>query len=275
MLELEKYPDLVQVLTLASPPLETVTNPNDAIGLAKIANDEMAELVSKYPEKFIAAVACLPLNDIDASLEEIDRAINVLGFKGIQMFTNINGEPLDATKFKPLYKKMAEYDLPIWIHPWDSPIMGSMTRDSPPSVREWVKEPFMGAIGWDFETSLAMLRLVNAGIFKDYPHIKFITHHCGGVVPMCQKRIGLVLPIEDILKFYNDTAVSGNTAGLMCGYTLFGPDKILFGTDMPLGLGKCTSGFTAETIKSIEEMAIPSSNKDRIFEYNARSILKL
>ena len=68
---MDKYPDLLQVLTIAAPPLETITKPEDAVELAKIANDEMAELVMKYPDKFAAAVACLPLSDIDATLEEI------------------------------------------------------------------------------------------------------------------------------------------------------------------------------------------------------------
>ncbi|MEE9418245.1 MAG: hypothetical protein V3W43_02130, partial [Desulfatiglandaceae bacterium] len=65
---MDRYPELLHVLTIASPAVETMTKPEDAVELAKIANDEMAELVMKYPERFVAAVACLPLNDIDATL---------------------------------------------------------------------------------------------------------------------------------------------------------------------------------------------------------------
>ena len=79
---MDRYPDVVQVLTVATPPLETLVSPSDAVELAKIANDEMAELVVKYPDKFVAAVACLPLNDIDAAIEEADRAIVELKLKG-------------------------------------------------------------------------------------------------------------------------------------------------------------------------------------------------
>src|SRR3990172_6179677 len=71
---LEKYAGLSQVLTIASPALEESASPEDAVYLAKIANDEMAELVLKYPDEFTAAVACLPVGDMDAALREADRA---------------------------------------------------------------------------------------------------------------------------------------------------------------------------------------------------------
>ena len=84
-----------------------------------------------------------------------------------------------------------------------------------------------------------MMRLALAGVFEDYPDIKFITHHCGGMVPFFERRIRNErrIRIEHLRKFYNDTAVYGNTAALMCGYAFFGADHLLFGTDAPLGSG--------------------------------------
>lgn len=84
---MDKYDGLVQVLTLASPPIQDVVGPKDAVELTRIANDEMAELVAKYPDKFVSAVASLPLNDVDAALKEADRAITELRFKGVQIFS--------------------------------------------------------------------------------------------------------------------------------------------------------------------------------------------
>ena len=115
---LDRYPGVMQVLTVAVSPLEILVSPGDAIELAKMANDEMAELVLKYPDKFVAAVACLPLNDIEAAVKEAERAIVELNFAGVQIFTNINEKPLNALEFKPLYELMARHDLPLWIHPW-------------------------------------------------------------------------------------------------------------------------------------------------------------
>ncbi len=75
---MDKYDGLMQVLTLAIPPIEDVAESAKAVDLAKLANDELAELVIKYPDRFAGAVACLPMNDIDAALKEVDRAIREL-----------------------------------------------------------------------------------------------------------------------------------------------------------------------------------------------------
>jgi predicted TIM-barrel fold metal-dependent hydrolase len=114
---MDAFGDYAQVLTLSSPPIEAVVGPKDAVELARLANEEMAELVYKYPHRFIAAVGCLPMSDIEASLEEVDYVINELHFRGVQVFTNILGKPLDSPEFMPLYEKMSSYGLPIWIHP--------------------------------------------------------------------------------------------------------------------------------------------------------------
>ena len=266
---MERYPDVVQVLTMATPPLETVVSPTDAVELARLGNDEMADLVSTYPNRFVAAVACLPLNDVAASLEETERAIEKLNFRGIQVFTNINGEGLHEPKFRPLLEMMARYDLPIWIHPWDLPV-STLSAHS----REWLKGPLvLHGLRWPFETSVAMARLVESAVFKEFPEIKFITHHCGGMIPFFGDRIGGAPALKN---FYNDTALYGNTAALMCGYAWFGSDRLLFGTDMPLGASKTGSyGRTLDTIESIERMDITEADREKIFSGNARRLLKL
>ena len=277
---MDMSPEVMQVLTVAVPPLETLVTPNEAIELARIANDEMAEAVTKYPNKFLGAVACLPLNDIDAAIKEADRAITQLHFRGVQIFTTINGEPLDAPKFRPLYERMAQHDLPIWIHPWLQP---------KPAVADLLTNPVLG-FGWPFETTVAMGCLAQSSVFEDYPNIKFITHHCGGMVPFFARRIAMRAWDRDVVgerrrkvvanfrKFYADTAVYGNSAALMCGYAYFGADHIVFGTDMPLGGGADASGgyrSTADTIQSIEEMNISATDKDKIFESNTKRLLNL
>ena len=265
---MNRYPDVIQVLTVANIPLETFAKPDEAVPLARIANEEVAELVNHYPDRFIAGVACLPMNDIDAALEEAEYAITKLGLKGIQLYSRINGEPLDNPKFKPLWAKMAGHDLPIWIHP--------ATYDK--------LDNDVGLFSWPFETTSAMLRLVLSGVFNDHPDIKFITHHCGAMVPFFEKRIKWVLslvpgllpdiklPEEHFRKFYTDTAVYGNTPSLMCGYDFYGPDHILYGTDFPLGP---KFGLTGETMESIQRMAITESEKEKILFRNAADLLMI
>ena len=87
---MDKFDGLMQVLTITSPPMENIPNEQTAIDLARLANDEMAELVLKYPDRFAAAVASLPMNDMDAALDETDRAIKDLNLRGVQIFTPIN-----------------------------------------------------------------------------------------------------------------------------------------------------------------------------------------
>jgi aminocarboxymuconate-semialdehyde decarboxylase len=263
---MDRYPDVLQVLIVSLPSLETVVSSGDAVVLAKIANDELAEIVDRYPDKFIAGVACLPLNNIDEALKEADRAINELGLKGVQIVSTINGETLDLPKFKPLYEKMADCDLPIWIHPV-----------SPKGI----DEPLFG---WPFETASAMRRLVASDIFDLYPDIKFITHHCGSMVPFFEGRIKWMFrlvheaskssrkPLEHFRRFYNDTAVYGSTSALMCSHDFFGTDHLLFGSDAPLGPD---FGLTGETVYAIEQMEISIEKKEKIFWRNAIDLLKI
>lgn len=294
---MDNYPDMAQVLTVANPPVETILDPDDAIELSRIVNDEMAELVEKYPHRFVGAVACLPMNDIDAALKEVDRAINDLHFRGVQIFTNIMGKPLDSPEFMPLYEMMAKYDLPIWIHPFFQSI-GAVAKDKDQFADYRVftgqEDPAWAMVRAAFDlpaaTSLAVTRLVYSRVFDLYPGIKFITHHCGAGVPYFAKRIemhylmfeakehidlGLSKPVPEYYKmFYADSALHGNVSAMMCGYDFFGADQILFGTDMPFGT---ESGLwpVRETVESIEQMDITDAERRKIFEDNAKELLHL
>lgn len=279
---MDKYEGLSQILTMGIPPLEYVVGPRDAIRLAMMANDEMAELVIKYPERFISAAAILPMNDMDAALRETDRAIKELGFKGIQISTSINGKPLDSPEFLGLYHKMEEYDLPIWIHPtrdWDVP-------DYPGEEKS--KYKLFATFGWPYETTIAMARLVFGGVLEKCPNVKFITHHCGGMIPYFAARLGIRTvydepnpeeglskpAVEYLQTFYGDTALSGSSPGLMCGHAFFGTEHMLFASDYPYG-GPRGELKLIRTIESVNSMAIPQNDKEKIFHKNAESLLRL
>jgi predicted TIM-barrel fold metal-dependent hydrolase len=294
---MDQYEDIIQVLTVVNPPVEEVAEPKDAVELARIANDEMAELVAKYPKRFIGAVACLPYNDMDATLKEIDRTIKQLNFKGIQIFTHVQGKPLDSPEFYPIWEKMVQYDLPIWLHPF-FPHVGAVAKDSEQFAsyrvftgkedRAWAME--RAVFGLPGFSASAMTRLVWGQIFEKFPKIKIITHHCGSTIPYLYGRIDMHYtmfkareghdqgvtrnPVDYYKMFYADTALHGNTCGLMCGYEFFGGERILFGTDAPFD-GELGSWSTRKTIESIEAMNIPAAEKKRIFEGNAKKLLKI
>ena len=284
---MDKFEGLQEVLSIGAPPVEYMIAGKEAVDLAKMANDEMAELLIKYPDRFVGAVASLPMNDIEAALQEADRAIKDLNFQGVQIYSPINGKPLDWPELMALYEKMEDYDLPIWIHP-------ARDRNIPdyPHEKESMYNLFM-IFGWPYETSLAMARLVFSGVLERYPNIKFICHHCGAMIPSFQQRIpgGQIAkenvnakplqkrsksPLDYFRKFYVDTALSGNTPALMSGYAFFGPDNILFGSDYPYpGGAEKGDVLLGKAIKSVELMDVPHKDKIKIFEKNARRILHL
>ena len=283
--------DYVQILSLNLPPLEVIAGPEDSPELARVANDSMAEVVSDHPHRFPGFVASLPLNNIEATLEETDRAIKTLGAKGIQIGSNVNGRPLDDPEFNPLWAKMAEYDLPIWLHPTRSAgdIPDYQTEQRSYYDMWWV-------FGWPYETSVAMGRLVFSGIFDRHPDIKIIAHHMGGMVPYFEGRVGPGLdqlgkrnddpidvgaqaklekrPFDYFRMFYADTAVFGSIAATECGLAFFGSDRVLFASDAPFDPER-GSGYIRETLRVIDNITASREDKQKIYEDNARRLLKL
>lgn len=285
---MDMYPGLVQVLTIGPvPSIEDFADARQTVELSRMANDEMAELLLKHRDRFVAAIALLPMNNPDAAMKEAERAIMELGFRGIYTHSNINGKPLDSPEFLPLWEMMARYNLPIYIHPWRSDKFVDY------STEEISKYAIASTFGWPYETTVAMARFVFSGILEKYPNLKIVTHHCGGMIPFYQQRIyqhygqqsmrpnGDYLralskaPLEYFKTFYNDTAIHGNTPALMCAYEFCGADHLVFGADMPLG--DYYFGFRSyrQTINAVEAMDIPDQEKKKIFVDNILSLLRI
>lgn len=283
---MDRFPGLKQVLTISAPAVEELADATEAPVMAKIANDEMAELIEKYPDRFAGGIATVAMNNIDFTLAEIDRALNDLKLKGVQIFTPINGEPIDQNKFLPVYEKIANYNVPIWIHP---------RRDR--TFSDYINErkskySIYSIMGWPYETSAAMIRLAMSGVFERFPTLKIITHHCGAMIPYFANRIALSYsfkgdlsidklkqrgtisrnPLDYLKMFYADTALHGNTAALMCGLAFFGVEHILFGSDMPYD-PEGGAFSTKETIRSIENMNVSDTDKRKIFTDNIMELL--
>ena len=283
---MDKFEGLMQVLTLSNPPIEQIGDVTKAVDLSRLANDEMAELVARYLDRFVAAAAALPMIDMDATLKEVDRAINDLKFRGVVINTPINDKPLDAPEFLPLYEKISHYNLPIWIHP----VREVNVSDYGSEKRS--KYMIFHIFGWPYETAAAMTRLVFSGILEKYPNLKFITHHCGGMVPYLEQRIvgaydhaemlrgakykqGLTkAPIDYFKMFYYDTSIYGSAPGLMCAHAFCGADHMLFATDFPYD-SQFGERYIRQTIDSIHHMAISDVEKRMIFFDNAKKLLRL
>jgi aminocarboxymuconate-semialdehyde decarboxylase len=287
---MDRFDGYQQILSLAVPPIEALAPPPAAIDLARAGNDGMAELVNRYPDRFPGFVASLPMNAPDAAMAEAHRAIRDLGARGVQVYSNAAGRPLTASEYLPLFDIMAGYDLPIWLHPARGAEFPDYLTEDRSQYEIW------WTFGWPYETSVAMARIVFAGLFDRYPELKIITHHMGAMAPYFEGRLGYgwdqlgarttdqdyasVLtslrkrPIDYFRMFYADTALFGAAAATECGLRFFGADRVLFASDSPFDPERGPL-FIRETIKVIDGLPISDDDRERIYWRNAVELLKI
>jgi len=282
--DMDSVPDYRQLISLPNPSLEEIGPAETGGELARIANDEMAELCRKYPDRFVGFAAAVHLGDVDAAIREAERAVKQLGAKGVLIYNHVAGLPLDDKRFRPFFAKMAELKRPIWLHPTRTAAVKDYAAEEKSRFEMW------WCFGWPYDTSVAMTRLVFDGLFDRHPDLEIITHHCGGMIPFFDGRVGpglevlgartsdedysqvlpsLKRPHMDYFKlFYGDTAMFGATTGVKCGLDFFGPSKIVFATDAPLGPIK-------KTYDGIAAMDLSKEDREAIFYGNAARLLRL
>jgi uncharacterized protein len=288
---MDRFEEYQQVLSLPTPPIELfASRPTDARDLAQAANDGMADLVQRYPDRFPGFVAALPLNDPDAAARELHRAIDTLGARGFQMYSNVLGKPIVSDEFLPLFEAMAGYDLPIWLHPYRGADFSDYRTEDHSQYEIW------WTFGWPYETSAAMSRLVFAGYFDRFPALKIITHHMGAMAPYCEGRVGSgwdqlgvrtsdvdysqVLkslsrrPLDYFKMFYADTALFGAYEATVCGLRFFGADHVVFASDSPFDPEKGPM-YIRETIAIVDRLPVSPAEREQIYWRNAARLLKL
>jgi len=258
----------MQALSLTTPGLDSIEPISQGVALAKIVNDAFSTIIEKYPERF-AALAALSMRDVSSTVSELERAVTTLGLSGATIFSNVAGKCLDAIEFWPLYEKASKLDVPLFIHP-TTPVYGQMFEDY----------RLVPLLGFPFDTTLAITRLVFSGLFEKYPTLKLILAHAGGTMPYLAERIDngyraypeskkhiKKLPSEYLKLTYLDT-VSFHPPALKCACAFMGPDKLVLGSDYPHQIGNLEQSVT-----SIEELDLPE--KEKIFGGNAIQLLKL
>jgi uncharacterized protein len=279
-----------QILSIATPPIEAYASPADAVDLALRANDGMAELVRRHPDRFPGFLASLPMNAPDHLLLEIDRAIVELGARGIQVFTNVNGKPLTAPEFLPLFDAMARHDLPIFLHPYRGAAVPDYASERKSEYEIW------WTFGWPYETSVTMARIVFEGLFDRLPNLKIVTHHMGAMAPYFEGRLGpgmdqlgartsdedltVVLkrlskrPLDYFKMFYADTALFGAYDATVCGLRFFGPEMVLFASDSPFDPERGPM-YIRQTIDIIDRLPLTNEQRTQVYSGNAIRLLKL
>jgi len=287
----EKFPQVQQVLSLCVPSPEMLAGAEQSPELARIANDGMAQMCRQWPHKFPTFTASLPMNNIPAALEEMDRAIGELGARGVQVLTNVNGRALDHADYLPVFERIANHHrLPVWMHPLRPASKADYVDEEKSKYEIWQ------VLGWPFESSVAMSRMVFSGLFDKVPDLKLITHHCGGMLPYFGGRAETLWaqigsrsadgaeadvlknlkkkPIDYFKMFYGDTVLGGSTGALKCGLDFFGPEHVVFASDCPFDPEEGPM-FIREGIRSVREAGLSAADMRKVCCGNAFSLLRL
>lgn len=287
---MDQFDEYVQILSLGMPPLEALGTGEVALELARLANDGLAELVARYPDRFAGYVAALPMDDPDLSVREAERAFNELGANGLQIHTNVNGAPLDEERFFPIFETAAQHGKPVLLHPSRTSSMPDYATEDRSRFEIW------WAFGWPYETSAAMARLVFSGIMDRLPDLKVVAHHMGAMVPFFEGRVGpgwdqlgkrttdedlsqllgklRRRPLDYFKDFYADTAVFGSRPATVCGLEFYGTDRVLFASDSPFDPEK-GPGYIRDTIKVLASIDMPDADREKICFRNAQALFGL
>jgi aminocarboxymuconate-semialdehyde decarboxylase len=259
----------VQAFSLTTPGVH-VEEPARGIELARIVNDAFAEAAARHAGRF-APLAALPLQDPDAAAEELARAVGELGHKGALLFSNVNGRPLDEPAYLPLFAKAAELDVPLFIHP-----------TNPASIDAIEAYRLTAILGFLFDTTVAITRLVFAGVLEKYPKLKFVLGHLGGTMPYVAERADRGYeayeecrvnisrpPTEYFKRTYLDT-VNFQPRALRLALDLMGPGHIVLGTDYPHEVGNVRRAL--DTVRGLD---LDAADRNAILGRNAAALLKL
>ncbi len=283
----DQFDDYAQILSYPMPPLELLAKGEQIEEYAKLVNDGFAEICAKYPDYFPGWVAQAPLAAPDAGVREVTRALKN-GALGVQIYTNIAGQPLDDPAFEPFFAAMNKLKKPIWMHPARAANFPDYLSEKKSKYEIW------WTFGWSYETAAAMARLVFSRTLDKYPNVKIITHHFGGIVPMLEGRIGpgwdqlgartsdedLSVVLKSLKKrpldyfkhdFYADTAVFGGEAATQAGLAFYDLDKIVFASDCPFDPEKGTM-YTRETLRILDGLDMPKADKEKIYHGNLEAL---
>jgi aminocarboxymuconate-semialdehyde decarboxylase len=243
-----------------------------AAEIARLQNDRIAAVVQEFPTKF-SGLAALPLQDVDASLAELDHAIRDLHLRGVEMGTNVCGRYLGHPDFSPIFEKAQALDVPILIHPHH--VAGSERMGD---------YYFINLIGNPLETTLNAAHLIFSGTLDRFPEIKIVLAHAGGqlpyisgrldqgfkVRPECQRKIQRP-PTDYMKRFYFDTiAHSPEILGFLI--STVGTDRVLMGTDYPFDMADSNPLRTIEAVPGLspeERKKILGMNASALFQISA------
>jgi predicted TIM-barrel fold metal-dependent hydrolase len=257
----------MQILS-ASPQLPYGDDRGKATIAARFVNDQYAELVEGYRDRF-RAFAALPMPHVEESLVEMRRALDELGMAGVVMNTTVLGRALIEPDFEPLFAEMNNRSTVLYLHPAGnsacSPLIGEHHLT-------WM-------VGAPVEDTISVMHLITNGIPTRYPNIKIINSHFGGALPMLVQRADDQYsweapntpepPSVSARRMWYDTVGHGHVPALRCAIDSFGADRLVLGTDFPYENGD----MFVRAVDYINDPQIDASVARAILDQNAGSLL--
>jgi aminocarboxymuconate-semialdehyde decarboxylase len=257
----------VEVISLSTPNIFFADESHQP-EVARILNDAYAELTAKHPTRF-KGFASIPMDAPEAALAELHRAIDQLKMNGVVLLSNIRGRALTSPIYRPFFEEANRMNLCIFLHP--------MIPTNSEPFKEYVLGPL---VGFPFDTTLAVARMCFDGMLRELPNIRWIIGHLGGAIPYLMERLDSgyrdfaecrvnidELPSTYLKRLYYDT-VTFSAHNLRMVRDLAGTDHMVMGSDYPHMLGSIE-----RSVSSIQDLAIPEYEKQKIFSGATLSIL--
>jgi aminocarboxymuconate-semialdehyde decarboxylase len=246
----------------------------DGIAAAKDVNDELSDLAARFPGR-ILGLATLPLQDPEASIAELERAMNLPGITGVTIGTHVNGTDLDAEELAPVFRAMHDLDAFLFIHPMDQRAAGVLS-----------KYYLRNIIGNPLETTIAAAALMLSGRLDELPRLQVCLAHGGGYVVPAVGRMqhgygvreetpsGAGTPPRDQFRRFLYDTLTHDEAGLRHLIDQVGADHVVLGTDFPADMGQTDAALEIQAsglFTEEEKSAILGDNLARILGLTAES----
>ena len=273
---MEKSGIKLQVLQGGSNGIEGIENPQTALEKAKAFNDTIADVVARYPDKFLG-LAILPLQDPELAAREYERCTTELGLRGIASpgFRINDGLFLDDKIFEPVFKVLEDYHGLFYLHPTETPIEQTELYYKNCSV---LNGPTWS---WGVDTATSLMRLIFNGVFDRFPGTRVLVGHMGEMIPYSLWRMNnrwKIMSAEscnqkqpsDYFKENIYITTSGNLspAAMKCAIEAIGSDRILFGVDYPFEP-------IEEAAEYIDTVDIEQEDRENICYKNAEKLLNM
>ena len=259
----------IAVVTLTSPNVYW-GSPRVSLDASKIINNDMAARQREYPGR-IRFMCSLPWQHPKLAVAELKRACDELGAVGVMVLANIDGLSLTDKRFSSIWKEIDRRALPVLVHP-----------SAPPGTAELdvMRYNLIASVGFMFDTSLAVARMIFDGFFERYPDLKLIASHGGGALPYIAGRLDICFdnmpacrekisrePSEYLKRIYYDSVVFQQES-LELALKVGGDTNVLYGSDYPHNIGDM-KGCLARVD------ALPPAQRDAVRGGNAMRIFRL